>query len=125
MQNGDQGGRGDAVLSAGAYEGKWEGSAAGEPVGGVAGDAEESSGGDHVGGGAERSQLFDTPGGPGSWFVWGWRMGVAMVGQGDSRSFCRGRTDAVLGRAGAVARRAGLSCLLAAGQPLSAVRGWG
>ena len=54
VEGGDQGGRGDAVLGAGAYEGKRERSAAGESVGGVAGDAEEPSGGDNVGGGAER-----------------------------------------------------------------------
>jgi hypothetical protein len=53
VESSDQGGRGDAVLGAGAYEGKRKRSPAGESIGGVAGDAEESPGGDDVGGGAE------------------------------------------------------------------------
>jgi hypothetical protein len=54
VKDGDQGGRGDAVLGAGADEGERERAAAGESVGGVAGDAEELPGGDDVGGDAER-----------------------------------------------------------------------
>ena len=86
MKSGDQGRRGDAVLSADAYEGQRERSAAGEPVGGVARDAEQLAGGDHVGGGAECLQILDVRSGIAGRFRAGGCAGAATIGQDDSQS---------------------------------------
>ena len=86
MKSGNEGCGGNAVLSADAYEGERERSAAGEPVGGVARDAEKLSGGDHVGGGAECLQVLDVRSGIAGRFRAGGCAGAATIGQDDSQS---------------------------------------